>query len=376
MAKDPVPATSLPGEINTASRYAQPHTQRSSSPPILTPQPSRSLHTNLNRLITSRLPLCLPPHTSSPHLYTTGLLHFAHVYLTFESLWHDLTLSTHQSTPTSPLLSFLLVDPWDADTDSDPENASPGPSPRMLAFLASLRPTGLARSSRLRKDLETLTGLSSTDLAVSLCQFPGAKVQEYCAHIRKVVGKKPHVLVAYAWCYYMAVFSGGRWIRGELRRGGEEFWRKGGAQSGGETEKEEAVSLNEAGLSFLCFPGLEDGEDIKAEFKSRLAAAEELFTPQEREDVVQESQEIFRYSVGLVEELDELLATNAEKVAAVEAAQQARETARRKDAQAISSSGLLHSRWLQSPEVSTVVLSLGCVAWLAVYLFMGSDRIL
>ncbi|KAF2817267.1 heme oxygenase-like protein [Mytilinidion resinicola] len=358
MAKDPVPAASLPGEINAASR---------------------SLHTNLNRLITSRLPLCLPPHTASPQLYTTGLLHFAHVYLTFESLWQDLALSTQQGTPTSPLLSFLLVDPWDADTDSDPENASPPfprPSPRMLAFLASLRPAGLARSSRLRKDLETLTRLSSTDLSVSLSQFPGAKVQEYCAHIRKAVGKKPHVLVAYAWCYYMAVFSGGRWIRGELRKGGEEFWRKGGAQSGGEAEKKEVVPLDEAGLSFLCFPGLDDGEDIKAEFKSRLAAAEELFTPQEREDVIQESQEIFRYSVGLVEELDELLATNLEKAAAVEAAQKTKETARRKEVQDVGSSGFLHSRWLQSPDVSTVVLSLGCVAWLAVYLFMGSDRIL
>jgi heme oxygenase len=246
----------------------------------------------------------------------------------------------------------------------------------MLAFLASLRPTGLSRSSRLRKDLETLTGLSSTDLSVSLCQFPGAKVQEYCAHIRKVVGKKPHVLVAYAWCYYMAVFSGGRWIRGELRKGGEEFWQNGAPRSSGGAEKEDAPSLDNAGLSFFCFPGAEDGEDIKAEFKHRLAAGEDIFTPQEREDVIQEAQDIFRYSAGLVEELDELLATSAEKVAAVESVQQTRETAKSKEPQDITSSSSFLSRaWIKRSETSTVVLGLGCLAWLAVYLYMGADRL-
>jgi heme oxygenase len=246
----------------------------------------------------------------------------------------------------------------------------------MLAFLASLRPTGLSRSSRLRKDLETLTGLSSTDLSVSLCQFPGAKVQEYCAHIRRVVGKKPHVLVAYAWCYYMAVFSGGRWIRGELRKGGEEFWQNGAPRSSGGAEKEDALSLDNAGLSFFCFPGAEDGEDIKAEFKHRLAAGEDIFTPQEREDVIQEAQDIFRYSAGLVEELDELLATSAEKVAAVESVQQTRETAKSKESQDITSSSSFLSRaWIKRSETSTVVLGLGCLAWLAVYLYMGADRL-
>jgi len=354
MAKDPVPVSSLPGEINIASR---------------------TLHTNLNRLITSRLPLCLPPHASSPQLYTAGLLHFAHVYLTFESLWHDITLSTQQGTPSSPLLSFLLVDPWEADAGSDPANASPPsprPSQRMLAFLNSLRPTGLARSSRLRKDLEMLTGLSSTDLSVSLCQFPGAKVQEYCAHIRKVVGSKPHVLVAYAWCYYMAVFSGGRWIRGELRKGGNDFWRRADPEIASDQEKA-VVPLDEAGLSFFCFPGPEDGEDIKAEFKRRLTTLEDIFTSQERDDVIQEAQEIFRYSVGLVEELDELLATSSEKVGVAE---QAPETAKSKEAPITVSPGLHSRAWIQRPELSAVVLSLSCVAWLAVYLYMGADHLL
>ena len=86
---------------------------------LLRSLPSRSSHTALNRLIVSRLPLCLPPFTDAPTLYTVGLLHFAHVYLTFESLWADLAPPTAKPTPSSPLLSFLLVDPWDSEHTPD-----------------------------------------------------------------------------------------------------------------------------------------------------------------------------------------------------------------------------------------------------------------
>ncbi|OCL11762.1 heme oxygenase-like protein [Glonium stellatum] len=336
MAKDPVPPSSLPGEINIASR---------------------SLHTQLNRLITSRLPLGLPPHTSSPTLYTTGLLHFAHIYLTFESLWQDLLPPpSHTTSPSSPLLSFLLVDPWDAD----PGNTNAPTSPQMLEFLRNLRPKGLSRSGRLRRDLKALTGLSETDLSVQLSQFPGAKVQEYCAHIRKAVAQKPHVLVAYAWCYYMAVFSGGRWIRSELMKAGEGFWQGGGKKVGDD------VPLGEAGLSFFSFPGTEDGEDIKAEFKERLAAAEGLFTAQEREEVVAEAAEIFKYSASLVRELDELLATSQEELAAAEAAEKDKERTEERERAAVRPRRRPRT-WLRRPGIIGMVVALSCVAWLAVY---------
>lgn len=341
MTKDPVSLKSLPAEINIASR---------------------SLHTQLNRLITSRLPLGLPPHASSPTLYTTGLLHFAHIYLTFESLWQDLLPSpSHTTSPSSPLLSFLLVDPWDADAN----NTSPPTSPQMLEFLRNLRPKGLSRSGRLRRDLKTLTGLSETDLSVQLSQFPGVKVQEYCAHIRKAVAQKPHVLVAYAWCYYMAVFSGGRWIRSELMKAGEGFWRGGEKRAGSD------VPLGEAGLSFFSFPGTEDGEDIKAGFKERLAAAEDLFTAQEREEVVAEASEIFKYSTNLVRELDELLATSQEKLAAVEAAGKDKEKAEEVE-RAMVRVQRRPRAWLRRPEVTGMVVALSCVAWFAVY-HMGAS---
>ncbi|KAF2185836.1 heme oxygenase-like protein [Zopfia rhizophila CBS 207.26] len=339
---DAIRPNSLPGEINAATR---------------------TLHTNLNRLVTSRLPLGLPPHTPDPTLYTTGLLHFAHIYLTFESLWAD-QLPALSNPPTSPLLSFLLVDPWDAS-----ESSSPPPSPRMLEFLQTIRPKGLARSGRLKRDLEMLTGFHGTDLSVLLSQFPGQKVQEYCTHIRKVVREKPHVLVAYAWCFYMAVFSGGRWIRSELFKGGEEFWRSGTLINGkGRSRDDETVvSLEEKGLSFWHFDGVADGEDIKAEFKRRLGAAEDLFTPQERADVIEEAKEVFKFSAGLVQELDEKLGTDMEKLRGAERARLKTEAGDTKQVALVVAPSFV--TWYRRPEVTGAAIALGCLACVAILRF-------
>ncbi|KAF2628593.1 heme oxygenase-like protein [Macroventuria anomochaeta] len=284
---------SLAGEINAATR---------------------TLHTNLNRLITSRLPLGLPSHTTDSTLYATGLLHFAHIYLTFESLWADLisvharptssSESTFDPSPasqaTSPLLSYLLVNPYDSPSLFTSTLGAPTrPSPQLASFLSTLRPQGLPRSGRLKKDLEYLLGLHPTDLEVLLAKYPGDKVAAFCTHIRKSVHERPWTLVAYAWCFYMAVFSGGRWIRAGLLRAGDGFWPARSAEDG--------TGLEERGLSFWHFPGAHDGEDIKAEFKLRLEDAEHIFAPDERVDVIEEAKNIFQLCAEVVYELDDMV---------------------------------------------------------------------
>lgn len=145
-------------------------------------------------------------------------------------------------------------------------------------------------------------GLHPTDLDVLLAKYPGDKVADFCAHIRKTVHEKPWTLVSYAWCFYMAVFSGGRWIRAELLKAGPQFWRAS------DEENETTLShLSERGLSFWHFPGQFDGEDIKVEFKTRLAAAELLFTPDERVDIIEEAKNIMRLCATLVQELDDMV---------------------------------------------------------------------
>ncbi|KAF9692737.1 hypothetical protein EKO04_009052 [Ascochyta lentis] len=352
---------SLPGEINAATRTS---------------------HTNLNRLITSRLPLGLPPHSADSTHYATGLLHFAHIYLTFESLWTDLICHHTRSTPpsehtvdsstnystASPLLSYLLVNPYDSPSLFTSTLGAPTPpSPQLASFLAILRPRGLSRSGRLKKDLEYLLDLQSTDLEVLLAKYPGDKVASFCTHIRKSVHEKPWTLVAYAWCFYMAIFSGGRWIRAGLLAAGDEFWPA--------KNKDNATELKDGGLSFWHFPGPHDGEDTKAEFKVRLEAAETLLTADERVDIIEEAKNIFRLCAEVVYELDDLVGsadaarsqtevppsqvlekTSSEKRVFIKRAAEERHTS-----SAIKSIAAL----LRRPEITSSLVALGCLVCIA-----------
>lgn len=339
---------------------------------------TRTVHTTLNRLITSRLPLALPPHADDPALYTTGLLHFAHVFLTFESLWTDL-LRGHgnhaPSPPTSPLLSYLLVNPYDSPSFFTSTLGAPTPpSPQLIAFLQTLRPRGLIRSARLKNDLEHLLSLHPTDLDVVLAKYPGEKVAQFCTHIRKVVHEKPWTLVSYAWCFYMAVFSGGRWIRAGLLRAGPEFWRPDG-----ENEKSEPSPLAERGLSFWHFQGKFDGEDIKVEFKTRLVAAEDLFTPDQRVDIIEEARSIFSLCASLVQELDDMIGTdcldpnvqrpNVDQVKAsiAEPSTVATKEKREDPLVILTSPSSRMKRFVRKPEVTGTVVALACLACISLW---------
>jgi hypothetical protein len=167
----------------------------------------------------------------------------------------------------------------------------------------------LPRSARLKADLGFLLGLSPTDLEVRLATYPGDAVAAFCAHIRRAVGEKPWVLVAYAWCFYMAVFSGGRWIRAQLLATDAAFWPNTTYRDAADddTYKDQ---LKRRGLSFWHFTGPHDGADIKEAFKQRLAEADTyaLFSPDERVDIIEEAKTIFRLCATLVDELDELCA--------------------------------------------------------------------
>ncbi|KAF2743465.1 heme oxygenase-like protein [Sporormia fimetaria CBS 119925] len=328
---------------------------------------TRSLHTALNRLITSRLPLALPPHAADPTLYTTGLLHFAHIFLTFESLWTDLSSSTAKPTPTSPLLSYLLVNPYDSPEPFTSENPAPHISPDVLTFLRTLRPGGLARSRRIKKDLKTLLNLTGTDYDVLMSQYPSPRVAEFCTHIRSSVSRKPHVLVAYAWCFYMAVFSGGRWIRAQLEGAGGEFWDSGPGEMKGGT------GLKGRGLAVWNFEGVEDGEDIKGLFKEKLKDGEGLWTEEMRGEIVEEAREVFRWCARLVGELDEVVGGEEKKKMEAnegrvkkEMGEEASSSVEEDGVGSATVATQSASRsWLLKPQVSGAVVALGCLAYVA-----------
>ncbi|KAK5705999.1 hypothetical protein LTR17_021161 [Elasticomyces elasticus] len=209
---------------------------------------TRKQHTELNRLIVERLPLALSsaPRTwrgdKSPALLALGIVAFAQIYFEFEATW--------------------------AALEQSKEKTADGTT---AAWLTHLRPQGLERTPRLRSDVRRLTRTTGVDAgAVLKDPVPDARLLE-----------SPHVLIAYAWVMYMAIFSGGRWIRQQLAEAGPDFE-----------------------LAFLSFDGDEDGEDVKRDFKARLLHAEDLMTKQERQDVIEEAQRLFDRCIAVVYELD------------------------------------------------------------------------
>ncbi|KAI9852207.1 MAG: heme oxygenase [Thelocarpon superellum] len=252
---------------------------------------TRSAHTKLNRMITARLPLALPPQTDTPHLYFVGISHFARVYQTFESLW----------------LSIL---------STGPGSVVP---PRTLSVLQHLHLPALRRTPRLDADLAHLSSVladagrpepqsASTTAPTSASS---SAIQDFTAHIRAAVAARPHVLLAYAWVLYMALFAGGRHLRAQLRAAGPTFWAP--------TTTTTATARFEdrhPGLEFFYFAGDADGSDLKSSFRSRFSAAEALLTPSERQHIVDEAGHIFRHCILLVEELDGLVTASTFPLAA------------------------------------------------------------
>jgi heme oxygenase len=168
--------------------------------------------------------------------------------------------------------------------------------------------------------LETATG---ADLeAVS-----NEQLRSFTEHIYRKTREKPHVLVAYSWIMYMAIFSGGRWIREQLTESGPEFW---GVNHDSDKTDYWIHGTLRPGFTLFCFSGNRDGEDIKTDFKTRLEKAEELLTETQRRDIIDEAQFIFEQCVAIVEALDKQLMTDLELVKSLAAREAKNGTAHHK----------------------------------------------
>lgn len=141
---------------------------------------TRKQHTELNRLLIHRLPLSLPPHATTPLLYSKGLAPFAHIFILFEMEW-DLFARHVEKKST------------DSEHDSEVKN-----------WLIGLRPSGLPRTARIEADMKHLRDVAGPSM------FATAQLgEEWTERMRLLIRQKPHVLVAFAWVFYMAAFSGG-----------------------------------------------------------------------------------------------------------------------------------------------------------------------
>ncbi|QPC79483.1 hypothetical protein HYE68_010235 [Fusarium pseudograminearum] len=294
---------------------------------------TRPVHAKLNRLIIARLPLALPPIATDSSSYITGLLHITPIYITFETLWRDIiesgsptdcenNVDAHfpETTPTGP--SNTPFSEIDAHEFTDRS--------RMLALLQQLYLPGLMRSDRLKADIANLSGWSNSTVEEQLRLVEqNGRLGDFLQHIKRTVQNRPHVLLSYSYILFMALFAGGRFIRATLESAGDEFWdrlpspvlpsfvpceentRRTKRASGLSDEQIPQDDFHHHAthtmpLRFFHFQTPEDGEDLKREFKRRLASMEGELSPREKQDIVQESICIFDNMTLLVQQLDRL----------------------------------------------------------------------
>ena len=266
-------------------------------------------HAHLNRMITTYLPLAVPPHSTDSSTYLTGILHIAPIYLQFEMSWDALLDASQLSNRVVKGQSSKIAS---EDYFQERQRDITG------SILHPLRVPGLRRSDRLLADIQSLTGYTDKLVSAALAssgRLPSLKA--FTDHIETSVMSSPHVLLAYSWVLYMAIFSGGRYLRATLQDAGEDFWTVETAEPA-KTKSTPAASKDSPkkygrrgdpnnvvpGLSFFHFPGEDDGEDIKLEFKRRYAELELLLTDGEKDEVVQEAHIIFDSMGAIVKELD------------------------------------------------------------------------
>lgn len=190
--------------------------------------------------------------------------------------------------------------------------------PRCLdAGIHRLYIPALERSSLLRQDLKHLSQrfhlcLAEVPSLHSSSQNPAdfehsgtvegrLRLSEFVTYISVMIEAKPHVLLAYTWIFYMAFFSGGRYIRGKLSCVQDDgFWVR------------EITAMpadgNVMGSSPLSFWGFSaashDGEDLKTEFKARFRDVESGLSLSQRMDVIQEAVEIMTRLMEIIREIE------------------------------------------------------------------------
>ncbi len=220
--------------------------------------------------------------------------------------------------------------------------------PRVHSMLFHLRLPGLLRSPYLRADIRDLTRISESEIQDELDAISrNGKLAEFITHTRKAVQMNPLVILAYAWVFYMALFSGGRHLRAALVEAGGEgacFWNVDSSPASScptlekstrpcrsnqsELDKhsvsrptilsasrsENGLSRTIPGLQFFSFIGEEDGEDIKVEFKKRFVEAEALLSCGEKESIIDEAKRIFSFMVEVVLDLDKVVDAQKERL--------------------------------------------------------------
>ena len=290
---------------------------------------TRSSHSRLNKLVASLLPLALPPHTSSPLLYLYGISHILPIYETLEQTFQELIAQAdcqddvRNEDECGQYADLILKRLWDQIIGvdrKDKDSNEVGNNTHLLMALKHLWLAELARTDRLRSDIKTLKKICSHTPNNNTEQHPqpphhhSPKLRALLTRLHTTISTNPHLLLASSWLFYMALFSGGRYIRSRLLDAGPDFWTQSIFTSASTPNPDLVGSISIIpqgteilGLRFWTFPSPNDGEDIKFEFKRRFHEIEALLTAEQVHEIVIESRYIMDETEAVVREAAELI---------------------------------------------------------------------
>ena len=279
-------------------------------------------HKSLNQHITSLLPLCLSSSCSDPTKYVEGMSYILLIYDTMEEAFRS-----------------LRATPYNESNDNE----------QIVAALKALYIPQIERTHRLRSDLDILRHRFSFESSnvLEVMKRKHSILAIFIQHIKAAIATKFYILLAYNWTFYMALFSGGRYIRRKLKRAGPGFWsaqpaadhetntmvsheevrgakmilrelldkkvldeatyeeqtKKQNERRSNKCLLEDAEEKEEEALSFWHFEGDQDGEDIKADFKRRFASVEGYLNEEEKQEIVEEGVFVMESMHFIVQEI-------------------------------------------------------------------------
>lgn len=216
---------------------------------------TRSEHNSINRTITLKFAIAI----RDARIYRQGIQAFYHVFRTVEELINK-ELSQEPLSKTGEILKQI----W--------------------------RPE-IARTAALEQDLMFFYGNDRSKF-----EHPIRQEQiDFVQHIYDAYKEKPHILLAYCHVMYLALFAGGKIMLSSLTRASGVFPRLDGKTT------EEVSSF---GTNLFKFQ-VEDDEVLRLDYKKAYElATRNALTEQEKLDIIDESKEIYKRNVMVVQELE------------------------------------------------------------------------
>lgn len=231
---------------------------------------TRAVHTRIDNLISLKMVFAL----RDPKIYRQGILAFYYVFREFERLWN---------------LEMAKVDGQD-----------PNETERDVLYRQILRDIWtpvLARTKPLESDLAFFYHLESQEKFAQKFIHPRLEHEtSFINHINEVVPSKPYLLLAYGHTLYLALFAGGRIMRSKLTKSTGLF-----PVVPGVSQEEVAAK----GTNLFRF-AVDDEDSLRLDFKRRYElATRNNLTEEEKQEIIQESEEIFKRNMDMVNEISD-----------------------------------------------------------------------